>query len=362
MRFRPVSCQSVSIYLQCFSFLLQVWYGRQNTWVKNMALIIWHLFMLGISCLLLAWGAERFVQGALGVSTHCGMSPLLAGVILVGFTTSFPEMLVSFLAAYQGQAGLSLGNALGSYMTNIGLGIGGVAMYIPLRVHSQLLTRELPLLVVALFLGVLTLFDGQLTQRDGCLLLVGFVLFLGGLAYLVLQASQKKEENKWVETASQVSTMGFSRRMSWIYLLVGCAVLLVSSHWLVHHGVALARAWGVSDFMIGLTVIAFGTSLPEVAASIASAWKGEPDMAIGNVVGSNMLGILAVTAMPALFSPGPIARTVVLRDLPMMGLMTVILVTFLLPKNGVCDIGRVKGMVLLCVWLVYTGFVVCMPA
>lgn len=320
-----------------------------------MAMILWHLLVLGIAFLLLAWGAERFVQGALGVSTHLGLSPLMAGVVLVGFTTSFPEMLVSLLAAYQGQPGLSLGNALGSYVTNIGLGIGLIALWVPLRVHSQLLTRELPLLVLSFLLSAMTLLNGHLSRGDGVILLLGLTLLLTILARLTLRPCAQQPADNWAEKATQtsISSQRLPCRTALFQLLLGCAVLLLSSHWLVQHGVALARAWGISDLIIGLTVIAFGTSIPEVAASWASVLKDEPDMAIGNVLGSNMLGILAVTAMPALCSPGPIEPAVIWRDVPIMGLMTLVLVAFMLPHQGICYIGRTKGAVLLGIWILY---------
>lgn len=284
-----------------------------TTWWASVGLVV------GIALLL--WGADRFVRGASALAYHLHWPPLLIGTVLVGFATSFPEMLVSLTAAWHQHAGLALGNALGSYVANTTLVLGVTVLLVPLTVQPLLLRRELPVLTAVLGLLYLLLMDGYLGRLDGVILL-GLLTSL--MFILVLFLRHKAHERGQDESAEQAMP-NISQLKSVIYLILGLGVLLGSSHVLILSATTLAKAFGVSDLVIGLTVVAVGTSLPELAASVVGALQGEHDIAIGNVIGSNIFGLLGVVAMPGLFAPGPFAPEVLTRDFGMMVLSTVVL-------------------------------------
>jgi cation:H+ antiporter len=300
--------------------------------------------------LLLVWGADRFVAGAAGTARSLGVSTLIIGLTIVGFGTSAPEMLVSAMAAYAGNPGLSIGNAIGSNITNIALVLGATAAVSPLMVHSETLRRELPLLMVIMLVSLALLGDLELDRVDGILLLVALVAFIVWLVRLAM-SSQASDPLVADYEAGIPADLTLSRSLLW--LVVGLAVLLASSRLLVWGAVNLATALGVSDLIIGLTVVAIGTSLPELAASIVAARKGEDDIAIGNVLGSNIFNLLAVMGLPGVIRPGPIPPEVLTRDFPVMIGLTLAFFFLAYGIGSPGRISRIAGILLLTSFLAY---------
>lgn len=305
---------------------------------------------------LLVWSADRFVEGAAATAKHAGMPSLLIGMVIVGFGTSAPEMVVSAMAAADGNPDLALGNALGSNIVNTGLILGITALIAPIAVHSKIVRRELPLLIViGLAIGVL-LWDKALTRFEAVVLLCGFFALVGWSIFAGLRGrGDALETDTEAELASL--TMPLGRAITW--LVVGLALLLVSSRVLVWGAVNIAQALGVSDLIIGLTIVALGTSLPELAASIIAARKGEHDIAIGNVVGSNMFNLLAVIGIAGTISPMThIAAEVLTRDWVVMMLMigALLLMAYGFRRQG--RINRVEGGLLLVSFIAYNLWLV----
>jgi cation:H+ antiporter len=296
--------------------------------------------------ILLVWGADRFVLGASATARNFGISPLIVGLTIVGFGTSAPEMLVSGMAAYQGSPGISIGNALGSNITNIALVLGVTALIVPLTVHSGIIKRELPILLLVMVLALLLMVDGNLGQGDGLFLLLGMFLMI----FWVVRLGLKERDSGDLMSSEFDAEIpeGMPTPKAIIWLVVGMIVLFASSHILVWGAVNIAKAFGVSDLVIGLTIIAIGTSLPELAATIMSALKKEHELAIGNIIGSNMFNILGVMALPGLIYPSVVPEGVLSRDYPMMIGLTIAF--FLMAygfrgKDG--KINRVEGGLLL---------------
>lgn len=301
------------------------------------------------------WGADRFVEGSAGTANNLGVSPLIIGLTIVGFGTSAPEMLVSAIAAASGAGGLSVGNAIGSNITNSGLVIGAAALVAPLTVHSKIIWRELPLLIGIMILAWALLWDGDLSRIDGIVLLTGFALLVFSMVNQGVRDARDSRidalEAEFAEEIPKDLTLG----MSILWTIVGLVVLLGSARLVVWGGENVASYFGVSDLVIGLTAVAIGTSLPELAASVVSAMKNEHDIAIGNVVGSNMFNLLVVLALPGVIAPGAVAREVLLRDFPMMFGLTVLLL--LMAKGFKVDsrLNRGHGAILV---LCFVGYLV----
>jgi len=302
--------------------------------------------------ILLVWGADRFVLGASATARNFGISPLIVGLTIVGFGTSAPEMLVSGMAAYQGSPGISIGNALGSNITNIALVLGVTALIVPLTVHSGIIKRELPILLLVMVLALLLMVDGNLGQGDGLFLLLGMFLMI----FWVVRLGLKERDSGDLMSSEFDAEIpeGMPTPKAIIWLVVGMVVLFASSHILVWGAVNIAKAFGVSDLVIGLTIIAVGTSLPELAATIMSALKKEHELAIGNIIGSNMFNILGVMALPGLIYPSVVPEGVLSRDYPMMIGLTIAF--FLMAygfrgKDG--KINRVEGGLLLSAYCGY---------
>jgi len=299
---------------------------------------------------LLVWGAERFVMGAAATARGLGVSPLLIGLTIVGFGTSAPEILVSVMASMNNNPGLAVGNAIGSNITNVALMLGATAVLVPLSVHSGTVRRELPILLGTTAGAWLLLSDGWLGFADGMILLGGLAVMLAWVIWLGLHSREK--DPMAAEYEAEIPTdMPLRRSLFW--LVFGIVVLVGSSRLLVWGAVGIAEAFGVSDLVIGLTIVALGTSLPELAASIASALKNEPDIAIGNVIGSNMFNLLAVLGIPGLLSPDAIDPEVLYRDMPVMVGLTVALLVMAWGLRGEGRINRLEGGVLLACYIGY---------
>jgi cation:H+ antiporter len=297
----------------------------------------------------LVWGADRFVSGAAALANNLGVSSMMIGLTIVGFGTSAPEILVSAIASANGNSGLAIGNAIGSNIANIGLILGLTALIIPLSVHSGVLKREYPLLLAVSLISLALMWDGELDRVDGAILAL---LLVGILSWMFYSAKTGAADPIAGEFEAEIPH-DLPTRKAVIWLLLGLVALLASSRALVWGAANVATALGVSDVVIGLTIVAIGTSLPELAASIASALKGEHDIAIGNVIGSNLYNILAVLSLPGLIAPGPFPPEVLYRDQPTMIGLTVML---FLMGYGFGDQGRInrfEGLVLLCLFIGY---------
>ncbi len=304
---------------------------------------------------LLVWSADRFVLGASATARDLGVSPLVVGLVVVGFATSSPEMLVAGFAAWQGNPGLGIGNAVGSNIANIALILGVSAILRPLISSSNILTRELPLLVGVTAVAVLLMLDGGLSRGNGVLLLL---LMAGALAFILRQAvSQQKGDDPLAAELSGQIPSELPLRHAIFWLVLGFVLLMLSSRMLVWGGVNIAETLGVSDLVIGLTIVAVGTSLPELAAAAAAVLKGEHDLVLGNVIGSNLFNTLAVLGLPALIAPGAIPPEVLTRDLPVMCVLTLLLVPTLFHRRGRSGrIGRVVGVLLVAGFVGYQGW------
>jgi len=302
---------------------------------------------------LLIWGADRFILGAAAIARNLGVAPLLIGLTVVGFGTSAPEVLVAGTAALQGNPGLAIGNAIGSNIANIGLILGATALVTPLLVHSDTVRREYPLLMVVSFASLLLMVDGDLSRVDGLILLAGLAVTLFILVRIGL--ARKANDPLLAEFDAEIP-VGMPMGKALFWFLVGLAVLIGSSKLLVWGAVITAQHFGVSDLVIGLTIVAIGTSLPELAAAIASTLKGEHDLAIGNVVGSNIYNLLAVLSLPGLLAPSALPPEVLNRDIPtMLALTTLPLAILLINRRQM--INRIEGALLLLAFIAYQGWI-----
>ena len=318
-----------------------------------------------VGLVLLVWSADRFVDGAVGVAKFCGMSTFLIGMVIVGFGTSAPEMVVSVLSAMNNTPQLALGNAYGSNVANIALILGTTAIIAPVVVQKQAMVRDIPILLSMTALTVFLLKDGNVSVVDGIVLLVAFVSIM---TFNILSELWEKRKRKKAAFESDDSDLEKSAEnnsivKSSLLLLVGLAVLIISSRMLVWGATNVAQALGVSDLLIGLTIVAIGTSLPELASSIAAARKGENDLAVGNIIGSNIFNTLVVVGIAAVITPIKSADPEVMsRDVPFMSALTILLLVMSIPfwkskKKGVRigGFGRIGGMFLL---ILYVGYLV----
>nr|WP_156872461.1 calcium/sodium antiporter [Ketobacter sp. MCCC 1A13808] len=323
------------------------------TAVPDIALAI--LAILG-GFVLLVWSADRFVEGAAITAKHAGMPPLLIGMVIVGFGTSTPEMVVSAMAALDGNPELALGNALGSNIVNIGLILGITALIAPIAVHSKIVQKELPLLfLIGLFCGLL-LWDKMLTQAEALALLAGF---FGLLGWSIFSAIRGRGDALVTDTEQELNQHAMSLASALTWLVAGLGLLIVSSRILVWGAVTTAQSLGISDLIIGLTIVALGTSLPELAASLIAARKGEHDIAIGNVVGSNMFNILAVVGVAGVIAPmSDLAPEILARDWLAMMSLTVGLFGLAYGFRGQGRINRIEGGVLLAAYAAYNIWLV----
>ena len=294
---------------------------------------------------LLTWSADRFVVGASALAYNLNISPLIIGLTIVSLGTSAPEILVSGVASLQGNSGLAIGNALGSNITNIALILGITALIMPLNVHSSIVRRELPVLLGVMLLALMLLLDGSLGRLDGIILLTGIPFMLAWMARIGMKEKSSQDPMS-EEFADEVPTdMTMAKAGFWT--LVGALCLIASSKILVWGAVSIAQAIGVSDLVIGLTVVALGTSLPELAASVMSVLKNEHDIAIGNVIGSNIFNLLAVLGLPGLLNPGPVDAGVLTRDYPVMIGLTVALFVMAYGFRGPGRLNRIEGALLI---------------
>ena len=302
---------------------------------------------------LLVWSADRFVEGAAATAQYFGMSPLLIGMVIVGFGTSAPEMVVSVLAAVQVNPGIALGNAYGSNITNIALILGITALISPIAVQPQIIRRELPILMAVTALAIWQLRDGMLSLADGVVLLVTLVALMGWTTLRGMKGRDNIARDIADELAQPESKMSLRRALFW--LVLGLVLLILSSRLLVWGAVDIAQALGVSDLIIGLTVVAIGTSLPELASSVMAARKGEHDIAVGNIIGSNLFNTLAVVGLAATIHPMSVAAEVLHRDALVMAALTILLFVFVWSRKRIT---RLEGAILLAAYIGYTAYLI----
>ena len=300
---------------------------------------------------LLVWSADRFVYGAAGTAHALGVSPLIIGLTVVGMGTSAPEMLVAAIAALEGSPGLALGNAVGSNIANMALVLGVTIVVMPMTVSSGVLKREFPAMAAVMVLALLLMLDGDLGVPDGAVLVAATALLLFWATRMGLQS--RGADPLTAELTAEIPT-DLSTGRALLHALFGLVLLLLASRMVVWGAVEIATELGVSDLLIGLTIVAVGTSLPELAASVASALKGEPDLALGNIIGSNMFNLLPVLAMPALLAPGPVDPAILQRDYPVMLALTVMLFAMAYGFRGnKRRINRFEGLILLTSFFAY---------
>lgn len=309
------------------------------------------LFSLAIilGLIVLIWSADRFVSGAVATALNLGMTPMMIGLTVVAFGTSAPELIVSGTAALDNASHLAVGNAIGSNIANIALVLGATALVSAIPLKKAILKVEFPVLMVATFLATLLLSDGMLDALDGVALSI--ILFISLIALAKLQNAPAGEIDE-IEDSKSISA-----KKAYVLLAISIALLLASSKLLVWGAVGIATELGVSKIIIGLTIVAIGTSLPELAASIASALKGHHDLALGNIIGSNLFNLLAVLAIPAFLHPIsqggiPISEETLFRDYALMfaltfGLAAMVYIKHATKKNS---LGPVAGTLLLAIY------------
>ncbi|MGO2393251.1 MAG: calcium/sodium antiporter [Halomonas sp.] len=305
---------------------------------------------------LLVWSAEKFVEGAAATSRWLGLSPLLIGMLVIGFGTSAPEMMVSVLAAMQGNPGLAVGNAYGSNIANIGLVLGSVALIAPLAVHSSVIRKEMPLLMLCTLVTGWMLLDGIVTRWEALCLLLVLVVFI---VVSIIRSRNQSNDALVAEVTETLESKPMSRGKSIMWTLLGLILLVASSRLLVWGAVEIAVRFGVSDLIVGLTVVAVGTSLPELASSISALRRKEHDMVLGNIVGSNLFNSLAVVGIAGLIAPIETGREVLVRDWSVMTCMTLLMILFAFSWRGrPRRINRLEGGILLALFVAYTGYMV----
>ncbi|KGJ97760.1 calcium/sodium antiporter [Pseudoalteromonas sp. SCSIO 43095] len=311
------------------------------------------ILILGFAALV--WSADRFVYGAAALAKNFGVPTLIVGLTVVAMGSSAPEMMVSASAALANKTDTAVGNAVGSNITNILLVLGITALLRPLSVSSSTLKREIPLVLLVSIATWYIFSDNYFSFFEGAALLFGFVVFIGGLIFVSLRA--KNQDDPFVSEACDEVPDNVPTKKAVFWLVVGMILLPVSSHFLVGSAVDIAKYFGLSDLVIGLTIIAIGTSLPELAASIAGVLKNEDDLALGNIVGSNIFNILAVLPLAGLINPSVIDASVANRDVIIMIGATLALIAMSLNFRGQRRINRIEGGLLIVAFMIYQGYI-----
>ena len=306
-----------------------------------------------VGLIVLIWSADKFIDGAAEVARYFGMSSLMVGMLIVGFGTSAPEMVVSVFAATGGNPGIALGNAYGSNIANIGLVLGVTCIFYPLSVGSRIVRREIPLLVLALLVCFGFLVDNQLSRVESYLML-GMIVII-----MMFNAFYGSDGDNLVAEINQDASSDSGRAplsKSLLILFMGLALLLLSSHYLVDGAVGIAEFFGVDDLLIGLTVVAVGTSLPELASSIAAARKGESDIVLGNIVGSCLFNALSVVGIAGAIKPMSLSPVFLPRDFATGFFLTLLLWGFAFGLRKATNISKKEGALMLLVYVAYMGY------
>lgn len=313
------------------------------------------ILILLASLVALVWSADKFVFGASSLARNIGVSPMIIGLTIVAMGSSAPEMMIAATASFEGNANTAIGNAIGSNITNIALVLGITALMQPLTVSSSTVKKELPIVLGITLIAYWMLADLHLSFVEGVILMTGFFVYIIGLLMITLhRVKQRPMDDALLIEAEQEVPEATSTPLAVMWLAIGIVVLPLSADYLVDSSVFIAREFGISDLVIGLTVIAIGTSLPELAASIMSIVKKEDDLAIGNIIGSNIFNILAVLALPGIIAPGVIDTAAAERDAPyMLGVTVLLLILCFTRKFGNFRITRAKGALLIVAFIAY---------
>lgn len=300
--------------------------------------------------IVLSWGADRFVFGASVLAKNIGVSPMIIGLTIVAMGSSAPEIMIAATASFNGNIDTAVGNALGSNITNIALVLGLTALLKPLSIASSTLKKEMPVLLLVSLLAVYFLSDHLLLKIEGLILITLFFAVIGGLTWVSF--NMEKGDPLQPETENEIPS-GVSTSIAVMWLIVGMILLPTSAYFMVDSAEVIARYFGLSELVIGLTIIAIGTSLPELAACIAGVLKNEDDLALGNIIGSNIFNLLAVLAMPGLIAPGVIDENAATRDSYVMLGLTILLIVFSFNLKGSRCINRMEGMCLITCFCAY---------
>lgn len=312
--------------------------------------------LLIIGLILLVWSSDLFIDGAASVAKHLAISPLIIGVVVLGFGTSAPEILVAVLASLDNSPGLAIGNVIGSNIANIALVLGVTAIIAPIVVKSSLLKREFPIVLAISVLGYLLLLDKELGMMDGIILISLLIIVMTWMIKANKQI-EGTEDSLAEDTVQELNDHEeIPLKKSWFILFIGLVVLIISARLMVSGAVDIALYFNVSEMIIGLTIVAIGTSLPELAAAITAAKKGESDLMIGNLLGSNLFNLLAVLAVPAILAPSVIGRETLTFDYPIMLLLTFAMLLVALPFRGQSIIGRKIGILFTISFVAYLVF------
>jgi len=299
----------------------------------------------------LAWSADVMVDGASATARHLGLPSLLIGMLIVGFGTSAPELVVSVIASIQGNPGLALGNAYGSNIANIALILGVAALISPILVHSKVLKRELPVLTGVTILALFQIADGLVSRIDALILLF---LFMGLIGWSIREGYLQRHDTFGDESAIDSPRMDL--RLALLRLFGGILLLILGSRSLVWGAVEIAEILKISDTIIGLTVVAIGTSLPELASAVAAVRKHEHDLALGNVIGSNLFNTLAVVGLAGVIKPIQIEPEVLYRDGFLMGALTLSIFATGFGFRSQGKITRWEGAILAGIYIAYLGY------
>lgn len=303
---------------------------------------------------LLVYSSDVFVDGSAALAKLFGVSPLIIGITIVGFGTSAPEILISTFAAWEGVPDLAIGNAIGSNIANIALVLGATCVMATVTIQSRILKLEMPLLLAAMLFGYFIISDGVITRLDAFLLLATLIGILSWLIRDAMGARSGKRDALGVDVAQEIEIKHLSMQQAVVYTLGGLVVLLISSRMLVWGASNVAQALGVSELIIGLTIVAVGTSLPELAASINSARKGEADLAVGNVIGSNLFNILVVMGIPGFFGTTLVPELARSRDYMVMLALTFMMLLFAFRVRGEpASLGKTAGIIFLTAFVGY---------
>ena len=313
-----------------------------------------HVLIFVAGLVILTVGADQFLRGASDLARRFGVKEFVIGMLLIGFGTSAPELTVNLAAAYHGRYDLAIGNVVGSNIANIGLILGITALIAPIAVHMRLVKVETPILIAASIGLWLLCMDGGLSRVDGLILLAGF----GGVIYLVAVDMKLEPANVHEAVAETVPYSDFSPMKTVLRSLGGLIGLVLGAEFMVDGAVAMARIWGMSELMIGLTVVAIGTSLPELASSGMAAWRGQVEIAMGNILGSCLFNIFLILGITSTIHPLPVGQAVVSMELPIMIVFALVTVPMMLRNQ---TISRKEGLLLLVgyatflLWQVWMG-------
>lgn len=300
-----------------------------------------------LGLLLLAYGADRFVSGAASIAENFGVSPMIIGLTIVGLATSMPEVLVGSVAAVNDKSHIAIGNALGSNIANTSLVLGLTILLVPITVASKTIRYEYAMMMVAVVVALLLMLDRFLSLTDGIILCVALLI----IGVLILRIASKANDSFSAEIVDEIPGH-YATWKAVILFILGLGLLLLGAHLLVDNSIFIAKKFGMSDLIIGLTIIAIGTSLPELAASVMSVYKNEADMAVGNIIGSNIFNLLIVLGVPMMISPTEFDKVVLNRDFLFMSALMLLLGMMLFWHNPP-RLNRISGFILFVCFIGY---------